>query len=155
MAQEMVRRRFNPFAELDALQKQVFGDDFFTEFRGVSMPTTDVYTEDDNRIVVEAHLPNFTEDEIDVDVDDGLLIVQGQRKSRDEEGEQRGKRYLVRESSSSFYRRVALPERAQLDGITADFEHGVLKVTVPLKELPTPKKVQITTGGSTPGTAKG
>jgi len=155
MAREMVRRQFNPFAELDALQKQVFGDDFFTEFRGVSLPTTDVYTEDDSRIVVEAHLPNFTEDELDVDIDDGVLIVRGQRKARDEEGKQGSKRYLVRESSSSFYRRVALPERAQLDGITADFEHGVLKVTVPLKELPTPKKVQITTGGSTPGTPKG
>lgn len=146
MAQEMVRRRFNPFAELDALQKQVFGDDFFTEFRGVSLPTTDVYTNDDGRMVVEMHLPNFAESDVSVDIDDGVLIVRGQQQSRDEQDAEGGKRYMVRESSSSFYRRIALPDRADLGAVTADFDQGVLTVNVPLKEVATPKKVAITVG---------
>jgi HSP20 family protein len=49
----------------------------------------------------------------------------------------------VRESSSSFYRRIALPERADADKIDAQLDEGILKVTVPLTPLPEPKKVMI------------
>jgi HSP20 family protein len=50
---------------------------------------------------------------------------------------------MVRESHASFYRSVALPKHADADNVSADFEGGVLKVTVPFKELPQPKKVTI------------
>src|SRR5690554_4510579 len=76
MARTMVR--FNPLAELDALQQQLLGDDFFTQFRGVTMPTTDVYMQDDSHMTVEAHLPNFDENDINISVDDGVLIVQAE-----------------------------------------------------------------------------
>ena len=51
--------RYDPFAELNALQKQFFGDDWLSPLKGVNIPTTDVYTNEDNQLVVEAHLPNF------------------------------------------------------------------------------------------------
>src|ERR1044072_1042812 len=46
--------RWDPFAELSALQKQFFGDDFMSPLKGVNIPTTDVYTKD-NQLTVEAH----------------------------------------------------------------------------------------------------
>jgi len=49
----------------------------------------------------------------------------------------------VRESSSSFYRRIALPKRADADKIEAHLDDGVLKVSVPLTPLPEPKKIAI------------
>jgi HSP20 family protein len=49
----------------------------------------------------------------------------------------------VRESSSSLYRRIYLPERANADAIKAKFDDGMLKVTVPFKELPEPKSIAI------------
>ncbi len=53
---------------------------------------------------------------------------------------------MVRESSSSFYRQIALPKQANEEAIIASFEKGVLKVTVPFKELPKPKHIAIGSG---------
>lgn len=132
--------RFDPFAELDALQRQFFGDDFMTPLRAGRVPTTDVYTEDDKQLTVEAHLPNFEDKDIDVHVEGGALVVSAERHEKEED---KKKKYVVRESSSSFYRRIQLPERANADAIDAHFTDGVLKVTVPFKELPAPKKIAI------------
>jgi HSP20 family protein len=104
---------------------------------------TDVYSENDKEMVVEVHLPNFDEKEVNVDVQDAALVISAEHK---EEEKGKNRKYLVRESSTSFYRRVALPKQADQDGVKAHFSGGVLKVTVPFKELPKPKKVAITSG---------
>ena len=131
--------RFDPFAELEDLRKQFFGEDWFTPFKGVTLPTTDVY-EKDNRLVVEAHLPNFEDSDVDVHVENGTLVIQAQRHERDED---KDKKFVVRESSSSLYRRIMLPDRADTEKIEAHLDDGVLKVTVPLQTLPEPKKIAI------------
>ncbi len=131
--------RWDPFAELSALQKQFFGDDWMTPLKGVNIPTTDVYTKE-NELVVEAHLPNFDQKDINIQIEDGALIVSAERHEKEED---KGKKYVVRESSSSFYRRIALPKRADADKIDAQLNDGVLKVRVPLTPLPEPKKIAI------------
>ena len=131
--------RFDPFAELNALQRQFFGDDWATAVHGSGIPTTDVYTKD-NQLVVEAHLPNFEQSDIDIQIDNGALVISAERHEKEED---KSKKYVVRESSSSFYRRIALPERADTDKIGAHLDDGVLKVTVPLTPLPEPKKISV------------
>ena len=132
--------RYDPFAELNALQKQFFGDDWLSPLKGVNIPTTDVYTDDNNRLIVEAHLPNFQQDDINIQVDDGALVIQAARHEKEED---KSKKYVVRESSSSFYRRIQLPERADIEAVQADLDEGVLRVAVPLTPLPEPKKIAI------------
>jgi HSP20 family protein len=139
MARNLVR--FDPFAELNAIQKRFFEDGMFGPLQGNRRPTTDVYTEDDNKLTVEAHLPQFDEKDITVDIDQNALVIQAERHEKSEDSK---KKYVVRESSSSYYRRIALPEQADEGKINAHFARGVLKVTVPFKELPTPKKIAIT-----------
>jgi HSP20 family protein len=131
--------KFDPFAELSTLQRQFFGDDWISPIKGVNIPTTDVYTKN-NELVVEAHLPNFEKDDVNIQVDDGALIISAERHEKEED---KKKNYVVRESSSSFYRRISLPERANTDKIDAHLEDGVLKVSVPLTPLPEPKKIAI------------
>ena len=131
--------RWDPFAELSALQKQFFGDDFMTSFKGVNIPTTDVYTKE-NELVVEAHLPNFVQDDVNIQVEQGALVIGAERHEKEED---KSKKYVVRESSSSFYRRIQLPERADADKIKAHLDDGVLTVRVPLRALPEPKKITI------------
>lgn len=136
--------RFDPFEEMRALQRQFFNDDWFTApFKGAQMPTTDVYTEGDKQLTVEAHLPNFSENDVDVHVDNGALVIQAQRHEKEED---KKKKYVVRESSASFYRRIHLPEQADDSHIEADMKDGVLKVIVPFKALPEPKKIAIKKG---------
>lgn len=132
--------KFDPFAEIQALQRQLLSDDWFAPGKGLQMPTTDIYTEDDKRLTVEAHLPNFDEKDIDIRVDKGFLVISAEKH---EEEKDKGKKYVVRESSSSFYRRVRLPEVADEDSIEAKMKDGVLRVTVQFKELPEPKKIAI------------
>lgn len=139
MARNLVR--FDPFAELNTIQRRFFEDGAFPLLQGIQRPTTDVYTEDDKTLVVEAHLPQFEEKDITVDIDQGALVIQAERHEKTEETK---KKYVMRESSSSFYRRIALPEQADDDKIDARFSQGVLKVTIPFKELPSPKKIAIT-----------
>ncbi len=136
--------KWDPFAELTALQKQFFGDDWMSPIKGVNIPTTDVYTKD-NALVVEAHLPNFEQSDINIQVEDNALIVSAERHEKEED---KSKKYVVRESSSSFYRRIALPKRADANKIEAHLDEGVLKVQIPLTPLPEPKKIAIATKSS-------
>jgi HSP20 family protein len=131
--------RFDPFDELNTLQRQFFGDDWRTSLKGINIPTTDVYTTD-NRLIVEAHLPNFEQGDVSIQLDGNALVISAERHEKEED---KSKKYVVRESSSSFYRSVALPERADVDKIDAHLDDGILKVTIPLIALPEPKKITI------------
>ena len=139
--------RWDPFADLRSLHTQV--DDMFNQMfndKGAKLtPTTDVYTEDGKDIVVEAQLPNFTEKDVSVEVHQGVLEISA-KHSEKEEKDKGQRKYLLRESSSSYYRRLELPARADADGVKANFKNGTLKVTVPLKELPKPKSIKIEAG---------
>jgi HSP20 family protein len=145
--------RYNdPFSGLTSMHSQL--DDMFNSFFGgagmqrpVAAPAMDVYTEDDKALVAEVQAPGFTKDDIEVNVHDGVLEIKGEKHASKEEGkEKEGRNYMVRESHHSFYRSIALPRIADGDHVAAQFDNGVLKVTVPLKELPSPKKVAISDG---------
>lgn len=129
--------KYNPFEELRALQRQLFDNPFSPTLNQTA--TTDVYTVNNN-LIVEAHLPNFDEDDVDVSLDNGALIIRGERHEKTEDSE---RKYIIRESSTSFFRRVQLPEDSNKDEIKAHLEDGVLRVTVPLKPLPEPKKITV------------
>lgn len=131
--------KWDPFAELTSLQNQLFDDGLITPFKGMSVPTTDVYTQD-NHLTVETHLPNFEHQDINVQIENNILIISAERHEKEEDKE---KKYVVRESSNSFYRRIALPERADTDKIDAQLNDGVLMVVIPLTPLPEPKKISI------------
>lgn len=140
----MAIMRWDPFTDLNSLHSQV--DDLFNEMfaghYGKNAAATDVYTEDDKKMVIETHLPNFDDDEVKVDVHQGVLEIRAEHKEKQEEKE--GKRkYLVRESSSNYYRRIALPQRSDESAIEADFSGGLLKVTIPFKELPAKKSIKV------------
>ena len=134
--------RFDPFEEMRTLQRQFFGNDWEDSLSSINrlMPATDVYTKDDKELIVEAHLPHFDDNDVDIRIDNGALVINAEKHDKEED---KKKKYVVRESSNSFYKRVQLPEHADEDKIDAHLEDGVLKVTVPFRELPKPKKVSI------------
>ena len=121
--------KYNPFEELRALQRQLFDNPFTTTLS--QAVATDVYTVD-NTLVVEAHVPNFAEDDLDVSLDNGALVIRGKQRN-----------YVVRESSTSFCRRVQVPDGSDAKQIKAHLEDGILRVTVPLKPLPAPQKIAV------------
>jgi HSP20 family protein len=79
--------------------------------------------------VVRADLPGLTTDEVKVEIGDGMLTIQGERKQ--EKKEEREGYYYNECSYGSFYRAIPMPEGADATKATADFKNGVLEVTVP------------------------
>ena len=134
--------KYDPFAELNALQRRFFGDDLFLHDAATNIPTTDVYEKNGN-LVVEAHLPNYDRDDVDIQIDGDNLIISAERHEKEED---KDKRYIIRESSSNFYRTISLPERANKDEISADMVNGKLVVTIPMTPLPEVRKVAIGDG---------
>ena len=136
----MVRNqvRFDPFTELASFGERFFDDDDMGQHPGT--PTTDIYIVDANRLVVETHFPDFVEENIYVGVDRGALIVQAEKHETEED---RNRRFVMRESSTSFYRRISLPEVADENEISATFEHGILRVTIPFVSAPSAKRITI------------
>lgn len=108
-----------------------------------SLPSVDIYSEDDKHMVVEMQAPGFSEDDIEINVRDGVLEIRGEKTAKDENKDKRS--YMVRESTASFARRVVLPEGADADKISAELDKGVLKVTVPV-ERPEAKHIKISAG---------
>jgi HSP20 family protein len=143
----------DPFAGLTNLHSQL--DNMFNDmFNGMPTmpaattmaPSMDVYTEND-KLIAEVQAPGFTKDDVDVSVHNGILEIKGEKHEKEEEKDGKKKRsYMLRESHASFYRRLRLPDYADEDNVDASFENGILKVTVPFKELPKPKRVAISEG---------
>jgi HSP20 family protein len=97
------------------------------------VPSTDVYRANGN-LVVKADLPGLTKDDVEVLIEEGFLVVKGERN---EEQEEKEKEYFRSERSyGSFFRRVPLPEGVEIEKITAAVHDGILEVTVPMPVTP-------------------
>ena len=109
------------------------------------IPAMDV-VETDDQYVLRADLPGMSESDVNVELDDNVLTISGERKS---EHEERSKGfYRVERASGSFSRSVTLPEGVDAESIQANFDNGVLEIRIPKPEQPKPRKVQISVGGT-------
>jgi HSP20 family protein len=96
-------------------------------------PNIEVF-ERKGEFVVRADLPGMTKDHLKVEVSDGELVIQGERK---EEKEQKEKGYYASERSyGAFYRALPLPEGVKADEAKATFKDGVLEIVMPAAKLP-------------------
>jgi HSP20 family protein len=105
-------------------------------------PSVDMYEEDKN-LIAKVEIADIDPDNIEVHVKDGMLSIQGKTE---EEKKVDKKNYYVKEiSSGSFYRTITLPKDVKEDKVSADWEDGILKVTMPLleKKEVEPKKVKV------------
>lgn len=102
----------------------------------------DMY-ETDDAIVIEAGLPGIKSDEVDVQVIGNVLTIKGEHK---EEKKEEKASYIYQERRhGSFHRSVTLPSEVNVDKAKAQFESGVLKLTIPKLEKAKPKTITITT----------
>lgn len=143
--------RFEPArrnGELHSLQREfnrLFGTVFDSQ-TGVAaparrwVPAIDV-VEEDERYVLRADLPGLGEDDVAIEVEDGVLKVSGERRSENEERKQGY--YRLERSSGSFSRSVRLPQGVDAEAIEASFANGVLEVSIPKPEQAKPRRVAI------------
>jgi HSP20 family protein len=112
------------------------------------VPEIDVF-ERGNALVTKVDLPGMKKDEVKVEVNDGQLVISGERRSETEETKDHV--YRTERSYGSFSRTVPLPTGVKVDDIRATFANGVLEVAIPLpaKTEPKARQVQIQDGATT------
>ena len=133
--------RMSPFALLRMMTEQMdreFGGFGSTQNTGASGSSVAAWRpalemrEKDGNLVISADLPGLNEKDVNVEVADDMLVIQGERRSEHEEGQ--GTTHRTERSYGRFYRAVQLPDGAQADQARAEFHNGVLQITVPTQE---------------------
>jgi HSP20 family protein len=97
------------------------------------MPAVDI-VEKPEALLVTAELPGMLAKEVDVSVDDGVLTISGEKQEEKKEGAEDSNYYLFERRYGSFRRAFTLPNAVDVDKITAEFDNGLLKVTLPKTE---------------------
>ena len=139
--------RWEPVREMMTLREamdRLFDDAFTRPLNlrdgGWSSPAIDMYQTDDE-VVVKAALPGFKADEVQINVTGDVLTLRGEMKH---EEEQKDKAWHIREHRwSSFERSITLPTDVKADKANADFENGILTVTLPKAEEVKPKTISV------------
>ena len=129
--------RFDPFRELDRLTQPFRGE--VSGFRAMPM---DAYRRGD-AFHVHFDLPGVDPDSIGVTVEKNVLNVKAERHWQREDGEE----VVVHERpEGSFSRQLFLGETLDTDGIQAEYDQGVLSLTIPVAEKAKPRQVKIGVG---------
>ena len=124
-----------PWRNLDALgnrMSRIFGDVDFGNLTYAAdwAPPVSVEERDDD-ILLTAELPGMTEDELEISLENNVLTISGEKRESREEGEASSKFHLVERSFGSFRRSFTLPRTVHAEGITAEFDNGLLSVRLP------------------------
>lgn len=143
--------RWNPIRELEEISNRLNtmfgreGGEQATSRLAVSdwSPTVDI-EETENEFLVTAELPGVEKKDIHLKVEDGRLVVQGERKTEKEEKEKRVHR--IERCYGSFFRSFTLPREVDKKKISADFHDGLLKVHLPKSEEAGPTEQEIEIG---------
>jgi len=128
---------------MDRLFDDAFTRPFFSIRDGGSTgsaPAIDMY-QTDNEVVVKAALPGIKANEVQINVTNDILTLRGETKYEDEK---KNKSWHIREHSwGAFERSVMLPTGVIADKAKADFDNGILTVTLPKSEEAKPRTITI------------
>ncbi|MCL4274750.1 MAG: Hsp20/alpha crystallin family protein [Anaerolineales bacterium] len=138
--------RWEPAREMMTLREAMdrLFDDAFTRPLSLagnwSVPAVDMY-QTDNEVVVKAALPGIKADEVQINITGEVLTLKGEVKQSEETKE---KAYHIREQRwGAFERSIVLPTDIVADKAKADFENGILTITLPKAEEVKPKTITI------------
>ncbi|HMI54040.1 MAG TPA: Hsp20/alpha crystallin family protein [Candidatus Saccharimonadales bacterium] len=106
-------------------------------------PAVDIL-ETEHALVVEADLPDVNPEELDIRVENNILTIRGERKF---EKTVKESNYLrVERSYGTFARSFSLPNTVKSEAIKADYQNGVLKLSIPKREEAKPKQIKVQVG---------
>lgn len=139
--------RWEPFRGVTNLQDQInrlFKETFERTGEESSLsawaPAVDIY-ETEQELVVKADLPEVDPKDLDIRVENNLLTIRGERKFEKKVNEEN---YLrVERSYGSFARSFSLANTVNPDAIKADFQNGVLTLSIPKREEAKPKQIKV------------
>jgi HSP20 family protein len=123
--------RFEPWSLVDRVSR---------DSHRTWVPAVDIF-EEKERFVVRADLPGVNPADIDVNMENGVLTVSGERSS-EERSEFEGASRIER-VSGRFLRRFTLPDTADADAIKATSSNGILEISVPKQAVVQPRRISV------------
>jgi HSP20 family protein len=150
--------RWEPAAELNTIQNEMnrlFNNLFDAAPTGRNgsgssasrrwIPAMDL-VETADHYVLRADLPGLSDEDVNVQLEDNVLTISGERKT-EQHSEQEGY-YRLERAFGGFSRSLTLPDGIDPDSVQAQFDRGVLEITIPKPEQKKPRQVQIKLGTS-------
>ena len=126
----------NPFALMRQFTEEmdrIFGATPQAAGNGAAWAPAIEVKEKDGKLLLTAELPGVKKEDVKVHIDGDTLVVEGERKQEKEE--KREGYYHSERTYGAFYRAIPLPEGAKVDQTAAQFNNGVLEVSVPIPEV--------------------
>ena len=125
----LTRAMMSPFYDVNKMTRSVFGESPIRAFRTDIRDGGDHYT-------LDAELPGFSKEDIAIDIDGDKLTIEAKRQTENEQ--ETGGSYLRRERFFGSYSRSFDISQINADEITARYENGILKLTLPKKTAAVP-----------------
>src|SRR5258705_9414312 len=133
----------SPDSQLNRLFSDFFGRATQEQNLTTWAPAVDIY-EGENELVVKADLPDVKPEELDIRVANNILTIRGERKFEKKVDE---KNYLrVERAYGSFARSFSLANTVNSEAIKADYQDGVLTLSIPKREEAKPKQIKVSVG---------
>ena len=105
------------------------------------MPPVDIFQTDAHELVLKAELPDMSRDDIDINIENFVLTIKGEKKAssevKDEQVHHSERRY------GSFSRSFSLPQTVDSNRVSAEYKNGVLTVRLPLREEAKPRSIKV------------
>jgi HSP20 family protein len=144
--------KYDPFREMRSLQDEV--NRLFTSsfprggdndlMRGAWSPQVDIF-EDKDKIVLEAELAGMKPEDVDISIENNVLTIYGERKF--EKKNESDNFHRVERSYGNFTRSFTLPPTVQSENANAEFENGILRLTLAKREEAKPRRIEIKANG--------
>ena len=141
----MLATRWEPWTEMHRLTREMdrlFGSNGNGAGGGMSVgtyPALNVW-EDDDHLYTEAELPGFSLDDLEIYVTGKQLTIKGERRPPENEG---GTWHRQERGYGKFTRMVELPSELDGNKVSAEFENGVLLITLPKSDAVKPRRIEV------------
>ena len=146
--------RWEPAAELNTIQSEMnrLFNTFFDQAAGTGrggaagsrwIPAMDL-VETADQYILRADLPGMSDNDVDVQLEDNVLTISGERSTPHEQHEEGY--YRIERATGSFARSLTLPQGIEPNHVRAHFDRGVLEIRIPKPQQKKPRQVQITLG---------
>lgn len=133
---------WKPFREMTPVQSRFnrLADQVWGGRQESWLPAVDVFDFKD-AVVLKAELAGMDPDDIEIEVEDNVLTIKGERKFEQQVDDERY--FRVERRFGSFRRSLALPQGVKADEILAGYDDGILTVTLPKAEEEKPRRIEV------------
>jgi HSP20 family protein len=118
-----------------------FRDFGFSAPSNTWMPPVDIFQTGDHELVLKAELPDMKREDIDINIENFVLTIRGEKKVAAEVKEEQY--HHVERRYGSFSRSFSLPQTVDPSKVSAEYRNGVLSVKLPLRDEAKPRSVKV------------